>query len=209
MRRSRTFILFAVVLLLVAVALFLWLNRPAPPPKTAEPTAQAVPMTKIVVAFQNIPRGGQIITGAVGLFDWPTTQAPPSALKEADLNKVIGQFAKIDIPQGLPVLPSMVAIQSSGSRRRRWALLRPWPSRPARSASRSPSAPRTRKRRTCPTTGATRRSCPASSVWPMRCNPATVWTCWPASGCMRWTRTFSPGCRTRSGTLILRIQASR
>ena len=109
MRRSRTFILLAVVLLMVAVALFLLLNRSAPPPKTAEPTAQAVPVTKVIVAFQNIPRGGQIITGAVGLFDWPTTQAPPSALKEGDLSKVIGQFAKIDIPQGLPVLPSMIA----------------------------------------------------------------------------------------------------
>lgn len=109
MRRSRTFILLAVVLLLVAVALFLLLNRQAPPPKTTQPTAQAVPTTKIIVAFQNIPRGGQIITGAVGLFDWPTTQVPPSAYTEADINRVVGKFAKIDIPQGLPVLPSMVA----------------------------------------------------------------------------------------------------
>jgi len=107
MRRSRTFILLAVVLLMVAVALFLLLNRPAPPPKTAEPTAQAVPMTKIVVAFQNIPRGGQIITGAVGLFDWPTSQMPPSAF--TDVGPVVGKFAKIDIPQGLPVLSSMLA----------------------------------------------------------------------------------------------------
>lgn len=109
MRRSRTFILLAVLLLMVAVALFLLLNRSAPPPKVVEPTAQAVPTTKIIVAFQNIPRGGQVITGAVGLFDWPTTQVPPSALKEGDFNRVIGQFAKIDIPQGLPVLPAMIA----------------------------------------------------------------------------------------------------
>jgi Flp pilus assembly protein CpaB len=109
MRRSRTFILLAMVLLLVAVALFLLLNRQPPPPKTPEPTAQAVPTTKIVVAFQNIPRGGQIITGAVGLFDWPTSQMPPSAYQEADIGRAIGKFAKIDIPQGLPVLPSMVA----------------------------------------------------------------------------------------------------
>jgi Flp pilus assembly protein CpaB len=109
MRRSRTLILFAIVLLMVAVALFLWLNRQPPPPKTVQPTAQAVPTQKIVVAFQNIPRGGQIITGAVGLFDWPQTQVPPSAYKDTDINRVVGKFAKIDIPQGWPVGPSMLA----------------------------------------------------------------------------------------------------
>ncbi len=109
MRRSRTFILLAIVLLLLAAALFILLNRPAPPPQTVQPTAQAVPTTKIVVAFQNIPRGGQIITGAVGLFDWPTTQVPPSAYKEADISRVVGKFAKIDIPQGLPIVPAWLA----------------------------------------------------------------------------------------------------
>jgi len=109
MRRSRTFILLAVVLLMVAVALFLLLNRSAPPPKTPGPTAQAVPVTKIIVALQNIPRGGQIITGAVGLFEWQNDRIPPTALKEADLNRVVGKFAKIDIPQGLPVMLSMLA----------------------------------------------------------------------------------------------------
>ena len=109
MRRSRTFILLAIVLLLLAAAAFILLNRPAPPPPTVQPTAQAVPTTKIVVAFQNIPRGGQIITGAIGLFDWPTTQVPPSAYKEADISRVVGKFAKIDIPQGLPIVPTWLA----------------------------------------------------------------------------------------------------
>jgi Flp pilus assembly protein CpaB len=107
MRRSRTFILLAIVLLMMAVALFLLLNRPAPPPKTAEPTAQAVPTTKIVVAFQPIPRGAQVVTGALGMFDWPTTQVPPDAY--TDVGRAIGKFAKIDISQGLPILPSMIA----------------------------------------------------------------------------------------------------
>jgi Flp pilus assembly protein CpaB len=64
-------------------------------------------LTSIVVAFQPIPRGGQIITGQVGMLDWPARQVPPNAF--TDPTKVIGKFAKMDIPQGIPVLPTMLA----------------------------------------------------------------------------------------------------
>lgn len=109
MQRGRTLILLGLVLAVGAVLAAVWLGglgRPAPKPATA--TAQPVPVTQIVIAFQNIPRGGQIITGAVGLFDWPTAKLPPNAY--TDPNKVIGKYAKIDVPQGLPILEAMVAI---------------------------------------------------------------------------------------------------
>jgi pilus assembly protein CpaB len=110
MRRGRTFILLGLLLALLAVLAYFLLARPAAQqPKTVEPTAQAVPTTKIVVAFQNIPRGSQIITGSVGLFDWPVTQVPPNAIN--DPSKVVGKYAKIDIPQGIPVLPAMYVIR--------------------------------------------------------------------------------------------------
>jgi len=113
MRRGRTFILLGLVLAVGAVLAAVLLSRPSTPAKPPESTAQAVPTTKIVVAFQPIARGGQIITAAVGLFDWPVTQVPPDAL--TDISKAIGKFAKIDIPQGLPILPSMIAESTAGT----------------------------------------------------------------------------------------------
>jgi Flp pilus assembly protein CpaB len=106
MRRGRTFILLGIVLALGAVLLAVLLRPRAPAPQPT-PAAQAVPMTKIVVAIQPVPRGSQIITGAAGLLDWPSAQLPPAAM--TDPSKAIGKFAKLDIPQGVPILPTMLA----------------------------------------------------------------------------------------------------
>jgi len=113
MRRGRTFILLGLVLAVGAVLAAVLLSRTSTPAKKPESTAQPVPTTKIVVAFQPIARGGQIITAAVSLFDWPVTQVPTGAL--TDVSKAIGKFAKIDIPQGLPILPSMIAESTAGT----------------------------------------------------------------------------------------------
>jgi Flp pilus assembly protein CpaB len=107
MRRGRTLILFGLLLALAAVVLFWLLSRSSAPSPSKQPTAQPVAVTKIVVAVQPIPRGGQVITGAVDLRDWPTSLLPPGALNE--LGRATGRYAKMDIPQGVPVLPSMLA----------------------------------------------------------------------------------------------------
>ncbi len=107
MRRGRTFILLGLLLALLAILLAVLLARPTQPTAKVTPTVPIVPTTKIVVAFQPIPRGSQIITAAVGLFDWPQSQVPPSAYSEP--SRVVGKYAKIDIPQGIPVLPAMIA----------------------------------------------------------------------------------------------------
>jgi Flp pilus assembly protein CpaB len=113
MRRGRTFILLGLVLAVGAGLAAILLSRTSTPAKKPEATAQAVPTTPIVIAFQPIPRGGQIITTAVGLFDWPAAKVPPDAL--TDVSKAIGKFAKIDIPQGLPILQSIIAESSAGT----------------------------------------------------------------------------------------------
>jgi Flp pilus assembly protein CpaB len=113
MRRGRTFILLGLVLAVGAVLAAVLLSRGQKPPPPASATPQPVPTTKIVVAIQPIARGGQIITAAVSLFDWPNTQVPTGAL--TDVRMAIGKFAKIDIPQGLPILPSMIAESTAGT----------------------------------------------------------------------------------------------
>jgi len=110
MQRGRTLILLGLVLAVGAVLAAVLLGRLGQSSQSKQPvaTAQAVPVTQIVIAMQNVSRGGQITTGTVGLFDWPTAKVPPTAF--TDPSKVIGKYAKIDIPQGLPILPAMIAI---------------------------------------------------------------------------------------------------
>jgi len=114
MQRGRTFILLGLVLAVGAILAAVLLSRgqqKAPPPPGETP--QAVRTTKVVVAFQPIPRGSQIITAAVGLFDWPEATKPQKAINNTSL--VIGKYAKIDIDQGLPILPSMFADSVAGT----------------------------------------------------------------------------------------------
>ena len=106
-RGGRTLILIGLLLAVGAVVLAIFLGQQKPPPKPATPTAPPVETVKIVIAVQPIPRGGKIITGAVDLFEWPASRVPPGAL--TDSGRAIGKFSKIDISQGLPILPGMIA----------------------------------------------------------------------------------------------------
>ena len=108
MQRGRTLILVGVLLAVLAILLaVVWGRFTGTPTQQAAPTAQAIPTKQIVVALQPMSRGTQIITAAVGLLDWPERQIPPNSFVDPKL--VVGKFAKIDIPQGIPVLPSMLA----------------------------------------------------------------------------------------------------
>jgi len=61
----------------------------------------------IVIAVQSIPRGGQVLSGAVSLYDWPAANLPPDVY--TDPGQVLGKFAVMDITRGLPVMRGMVA----------------------------------------------------------------------------------------------------
>jgi Flp pilus assembly protein CpaB len=102
--RARFFIIAAVVVVLLGLGLFFLLSRGAgqPAAPTPEPTT-----TKIVVAIQTIPRGGQIITGVVELREWPIASVPPGAY--TDLTGPFGQYARFEIPPGIPILPGLIA----------------------------------------------------------------------------------------------------
>jgi Flp pilus assembly protein CpaB len=111
-RGGRTLILIGLLLAVGAVALAIFLGQQKPPPK-ATPTAPPPETTKIVIAVQPIPRGGKIVTDAVGFFDWPASKVPPGAL--TDSSRAINKFAKIYIPQGMPILPGMLAESAAGT----------------------------------------------------------------------------------------------
>ena len=110
MRRSRTLILFGVVLLLVAVVIFVIASQqsqpvPAPDQVSATPTP-LVETVKIVVAAQNIPRGRPITSDAVFLADWPRDSVPPGAFR--NLDDVQNLIARVDILFNQPLMDVML-----------------------------------------------------------------------------------------------------
>ena len=108
MQRGRTLIFVGVLLAVLAILLsVVWGRFTGTSTEKPTPIAPAIPTKQIVVALQPTSRGSQIITAAVGLLEWPERQIPPNSFVDPKL--VVGKFAKIDIPQGIPVLPSMLA----------------------------------------------------------------------------------------------------
>lgn len=112
MRRGRVLIILGVILGLAAAGGVLFLmTQQAPAPAEVRPEV-AVPMTKVVVAVQNVPRGEKITSDLVGTRDWPKDNVPPGAI--ADEAELIGKIANTDIYQGELVLRSKLAEELEG-----------------------------------------------------------------------------------------------
>jgi Flp pilus assembly protein CpaB len=110
MRRGRILILFALILLFGVVAVWL-LMRGRAGGGGGETTA-ATPMapqdtTYIVIALQDISRGSLIPADGVGLSPFPRDMVVETMI-ENDLNQVVGQHARQDIPRGAPVTTGMI-----------------------------------------------------------------------------------------------------
>jgi pilus assembly protein CpaB len=110
MRRGRLLILGVILAMATAVLVLIVLSRgvsPAPAPPTPEggPTS-APPTTKVWVALQPIPRGGEFVPGTLGLRDWPNTNVPPDVI--GDQSETVGRVAARDIFQGEPILRTML-----------------------------------------------------------------------------------------------------
>ncbi len=110
MNRSRTLILFGIVLALVAVAVLVILPQANPqPPQQPQPTqAPEIPTSEILVAAQNIPRGVIIGADAVAIVKWPNNSLPPADLRLSKQADVLGKRARTDILRGQPILQSMI-----------------------------------------------------------------------------------------------------
>lgn len=115
--------LVAAMLALVLVASVLtFANRPsnntgivaAAVTQTGSPTPQSA--FRILVAYQNLPRGFQFPTTVdelanyVGYVDWPLDMAPMNAIIESEesSNKLLGQYLYADVVREQPILTNMV-----------------------------------------------------------------------------------------------------
>jgi len=106
MRRGRVFILFALILLVGAVAAFLVLGGAG----TDEPDVVALPTpigeAEIVIAAQNIARGSLIPPEAVITSPFPADYKVETMLD--DPGQVIGKRARMDIARGVPITENMI-----------------------------------------------------------------------------------------------------
>jgi hypothetical protein len=114
MRGNRGLVVFALILIILAVAagaVYLYLQRSVEPASelvVATPEMAPVQTVDIVVALQNVPRGMQISVedNAIALQAWPTDNLPYEYY--TSLAEVDGRYARMEIPRGMPVLPDMV-----------------------------------------------------------------------------------------------------
>jgi len=105
MRRGRTFILLALILLIGAVGAFLLLSGGGGgSDELATPTP--VGEANIVIAAQNISRGSIIAGDAAIISPYPADYKVETMLD--DLGQVVGKRARMDIARGVPITENMV-----------------------------------------------------------------------------------------------------
>ncbi|MFN3763770.1 MAG: Flp pilus assembly protein CpaB [Anaerolineae bacterium] len=105
MGSRRTLVLVGLLIIGVALIVGVLLRRRgreevAPPTETPQ-------VMKILVAANNLTRGMSITPDLILAQDWPIQHLPP--VYYTDPAQVIGYFVRVDIPQGMPLMPSMLA----------------------------------------------------------------------------------------------------
>jgi Flp pilus assembly protein CpaB len=129
MQRGRFLILIGILLAVTAAGLLLLMKRGGGEEKATEteesraaeliPTPvppTPVPVDRVVVAQQRIPRGTLLVTDTIGLGewvsieDWPQTWVTQAAL--TSLDQVDGRIARSDIPRGTLLTADMLTDQA-------------------------------------------------------------------------------------------------
>ncbi len=107
MRRGRLLILFALIILFGAVAVFLFLRGVTQQPAEVQGTP-AVPsdMVEIVIAAQDIARGAEIPPDGVIAAPFPADSVVETML--TDVGQAVGRRARMDIARGVPLTENMV-----------------------------------------------------------------------------------------------------
>ncbi|OGO71062.1 MAG: Flp pilus assembly protein CpaB [Chloroflexi bacterium RBG_19FT_COMBO_62_14] len=107
MRRGRLLILFALIILFGAVAVFLFLRGVTQQATEAQGTP-AVPsdMVEIVIAAQDIARGAEIPPDGVIAAPFPADSVVETML--TDIGQAVGRRARLDIARGIPITENMV-----------------------------------------------------------------------------------------------------
>jgi pilus assembly protein CpaB len=106
MRRGRILIVVALILILCVVAAYFVTRGLGPGTGTADETQQAPDVAFIVIAAQDIPRGGEIVPDAVVSAPFPADSVVETML--TDPAQAVGYRARMDIARGLPITQNML-----------------------------------------------------------------------------------------------------
>lgn len=106
MGSRRTLVLVGLLIIGVALIVGVLLLRQRGGKEEAPPT-ETPQVMKILVAANNLTRGMAIAPDLVLAQDWPIQYLPP--VYYTDPAQVIGYFVRVDIPQGMPLMPGMLA----------------------------------------------------------------------------------------------------
>ncbi|MGB9775494.1 MAG: Flp pilus assembly protein CpaB [Anaerolineae bacterium] len=106
MGSRRTLVLVGLLITGVALIVGVLLLRQRGGGEEAPPT-EVPQVMKILVAANNLTRGMTISPDLVLAQDWPIQYLPP--VYYTDPAQVIGYFVRVDIPQGMPLMPGMLA----------------------------------------------------------------------------------------------------
>lgn len=113
MRGNRTLTILAILLIVIAGAVaalyFSGMLSFGQPEEEVTPVPTAEVNTQdIVVAGNNIDRGATLSSENNGIitWTWPTAELPPGYFERLD--QVEGRVARVDIPRGMPILPTML-----------------------------------------------------------------------------------------------------
>jgi Flp pilus assembly protein CpaB len=112
MRRGRIFVLFALVLIGVALVAYLLIQG-----QSQNGDGQLTPETtpeirdaNIVIAAQDIPRGALIPADGVLLADFPADMVVETMA--TDIGQVVGRRARMEIARGVPITTNMITEQA-------------------------------------------------------------------------------------------------
>jgi len=118
MRRSRIIILFAIILLLGAAAVYLIIGGGGPGPGEGEPTPVQPPdVVFVAIAAQDIARGTRIPEDGVVMSRMPANMVVETMISGPDeegiRSRVVDRIARQDIGRGVPITEKMLT-ESSG-----------------------------------------------------------------------------------------------
>jgi pilus assembly protein CpaB len=113
--RNRRLVLIGLIVVAGAAAAAILLPRflSTEGEEVPQPTPTPANVTQIVLSAQDISRGQELSQDAVILQNWPLDSVPLGAL--SSLEDAYGMVAKVDIPRGMPVVESMLALPGSGA----------------------------------------------------------------------------------------------
>lgn len=106
MGSRRVFLIIGLFIVIVAIIGGVWLLRGGGAEGTGEMATVEPETIDIVIAANNLPRSAMVSPGAVQLSAWPIAQLPAEYF--TSLEQVYGLTVRSLIPQGMPLMPSMV-----------------------------------------------------------------------------------------------------